>query len=224
LSPSPDGTGAGAHVIRNGVDLVRFSPLSGARRDSVRQCLGLSPGDRVALCAGRLNDQKGQQVLVRGWPDVVRRVAGARLVLLGDGPLSDALRREAGQLGVDESVVFAPPVDDVEDWYAAADVVVLSSRYGEAMSLTPLEAMACARPVVATDVGGVRESVGDGCGAVVPPNDPGALSAEIGRRLGDPGLCEREGVAGRTWVEQHFDVREVGQRMATLTASLAGAA
>ena len=107
------------------------------------------------------------------------------------------------------SVVFTGTRTDVERCYAAADVVAFSSRWGEAMALTPLEAMASGRPVVATDVAGIRESLGDGCGAVVPPGDEAAFARELVTRLTDPALVEREGAAARAHAERSLDLRRV---------------
>jgi glycosyltransferase involved in cell wall biosynthesis len=214
------GPGRGAHVVPNGVDLRTFRPADTADRAEARRLLGLDVEVPIALCVGRLNDQKGQDVLVRAWPLVQRVAPGAQLVLLGDGPSGAELVAAARRLGVADLVRLEPPTERVETWYAAADVVVLSSRHGEAMPLTPLEAMACGRSVVATDVAGVRESLGPGCGAVVPVADAEALAVEVARRLDHEGLRRAEGVAGRSWAVQHFDVSETGRRLAALAESL----
>ncbi|WP_420713241.1 glycosyltransferase family 4 protein, partial [Streptomyces sp. Tu 6176] len=107
-----------------------------------------APHAPLVVCVGRLCRQKGQDVLLRAWGPVAERVPGARLVLVGDGPDHDRLRDLAPP-----SVAFTGAVADPLPWYRAADVVVLPSRW-EGMALAPLEAMACARPVVAADVGG----------------------------------------------------------------------
>ncbi|WP_345944485.1 glycosyltransferase, partial [Streptomyces sp. SID7804] len=130
-------------VVPNGVDPERFRP---ATADTVRAVLpplaGLPAQAPLAVCVGRLCRQKGQDVLLRAWRSVARRVPDARLVLVGDGPERDRLRAAAPP-----SVLFAGAVTDVSRWYQAADVVVLPSRW-EGMALAPLEAMACGRPVV----------------------------------------------------------------------------
>ena len=82
-----------------------------------------------------------------------------------------------------------------EDWYAAADVVVVPSRW-EGMALVPLEAMACERSVVGFDVAGLAESIGD-AGAVIPRADLRGLAREVATRLADPALALREGRRGR---------------------------
>jgi len=102
-------------------------------------------------------------------------------------------------------VLLAGDQPDVTPWLHAADVVVAPSRW-EGMALGVLEAMATARSVVATDVDGMREAVGDdGAGALVPPEDAGALAGAVAVRLTDVARAEAEGAAGRLRVERWFD-------------------
>ncbi|MET9909139.1 glycosyltransferase [Streptomyces sp. NPDC006476] len=146
--------GIAAHwaVVPNGIDPGRFHP---AAVDTVRAALlpDVDAAAPLVVCVGRLCRQKGQDVLLDAWYAVQDRVPEARLVLVGDGPDHDELRSRAP-----ESVVFAGAVPDAAPWYQAADLVVLPSRW-EGMALAPLEAMACGRPVVLTDVDGARESL-----------------------------------------------------------------
>ena len=88
------------------------------------------------------------------------------------------------------------------------------------MSLSLLEALAAARSVVVTDVPGMREVVVDGVGAVVPPDDTGALASALASRLGDPSLADAEGAAGRARVESHHDRREQFNGIAALYEEL----
>jgi glycosyltransferase involved in cell wall biosynthesis len=88
------------------------------------------------------------------------------------------------------------------------------------MSLVPLEAMACARSVVATDVSGAREAIGDEAGAVVASGDLDALAEAVAERLRDPGRADAEGRAGRSRVEASFDLRQTTEAVAALYAQL----
>lgn len=205
-----------ADVIPNGVDLRRFRPA--AEPGAARVALGL-PDLPTAVCVGRLDAQKGQQVLVRCWAEVCRQVP-AVLVLVGDGPERERLTQLSAELGVASAVVFAGTQTDIGRWYAAADVVAFSSLHGEAMALTPLEAQACGRPVVASDVAGVRESCAPSAGAVVPAADVAAFARELAGRLVDPELARREGALARAHAEQHLDVRQSLDRLAELTLGL----
>ncbi|MET9902708.1 glycosyltransferase [Streptomyces sp. NPDC006446] len=191
-------------VIPNGVDPERFHPAS---VDTVRAGIplleGVDPAAPLVVCVGRLCRQKGQDVLLEAWPSVLRRVPGARLVLVGDGP--DAARLRAGAPG---DVLFAGAAADAVPWYQSADLVVLPSRW-EGMALAPLEAMACGRPVVMTDVDGARESLPRDHDArcLVPSRDPEPLADAIGALLSDPLLRESLGHQGRRHVLTTHDVR-----------------
>ncbi|GAB7190009.1 glycosyltransferase [Kineococcus sp. NUM-3379] len=192
-----------AVVVPNGVDTKRFSP---GDRHTARVALGL--GDEpLAVCVGRLSRQKGQDVLLEAWPQVRSAVEGARLALVGDGPDKDRLVAAAPP-----DVSFVGKADPLL-WYRAADVVVLPSRW-EGMALVPLEAGACSRSVVLTDVAGSTESLPHSvCGAVVRPEDPATLAEAIVARLADRARADSEGAAIREHVQAHHDIRGTGERM-----------
>ncbi|MFH8799468.1 glycosyltransferase [Streptomyces sp. NPDC017936] len=204
-------------VIPNGIDPGRFHP---APVDTVRAALlpDADPAAPLVVCVGRLCRQKGQDVLLRAWETVTGRVPGARLALVGDGPDQARLRARAPR-----SVVFAGAVTDVVPWYQAADLVVLPSRW-EGMALAPLEALACARPVVMTDVDGARESLpaalADRC--LVPVEDPAALAAAVTGLLLDPLLRESLGHQGRRHVLSTHDVRRTAGAVADVYRELLG--
>ncbi|MFG3270509.1 glycosyltransferase family 4 protein [Streptomyces luteogriseus] len=202
-------------VVPNGIDVERFRP---ADAGVVRARL-LPDGDPRAplvVCVGRLCRQKGQDVLLTAWESVLRRVPGAQLVLVGDGP--DHARLRALAPG---SVLFAGDVADVVPWYQAADLVVLPSRW-EGMALAPLEAMACGRPVVVTDVGGARESLPPGLlpHCLVPAPAPAALAAALTGLLLDPPLRAALGDQGRRHVQSTHDVRRTAQAVADVYREL----
>jgi glycosyltransferase involved in cell wall biosynthesis len=204
-------------VVPNGIDPARFHPASVG---TVRAALlpDADPAAPLVVCVGRLCRQKGQDVLLRAWGAVLRRVPEARLVLVGDGPDRDALRARAPK-----SVVFAGAVADAAPWYQAADLVVLPSRW-EGMALAPLEALACGRPVVVTDVDGARESLPDALAArcLVPPRNPAALAAAVCDLLLDPLLRESLGHQGRRHVLSTHDVRRTAEAVAGVYRELLG--
>jgi glycosyltransferase involved in cell wall biosynthesis len=151
------------------------------------------------LYAGRLSPEKG--VL-----ELVEAAAGMKLVVAGDGPLRAQV---PGALG------FVPH-DELEGLYARAALVACPSRR-EGFGVACLEAMAHGRPVVATDVGGLRDLVVDGeTGLVVPPRDPDALRGALERLLGDPELRRKLGTAGRERAGSQFSWNAVTD--ATLAA------
>ncbi|MER7958744.1 glycosyltransferase [Streptomyces sp. NPDC096030] len=202
-------------VIHNGVDVERFGTSGAAAADTVS---GGSDDGLTVVCVGRLCRQKGQDVLLAAWPAVLEQVPTARLVLVGDGPDAERLRAAAPP-----SVRFTGNVDDTAPWYRAADLVVLPSRW-EGMALAPLEAMASGRPVVVSDVDGARESLPPGheplC--LVPPEDPAALAAAVGRLLGGPEPRRTLGREAHEHVLSRFDVRRTGAAVADVYRELAG--
>lgn len=214
------GVAARWSVIHNGVDLDRFRPVSSRAARSARAGLpllaGVPAGAPLAVCVGRLSRQKGQDVLLSAWRRV--RVPGARLVLVGDGPRGVELRRTAP-----EGVLFAGASGDVRPWLHAADLLVLPSRW-EGMALAPLEAMACGRPVLLSDVDGARESLPPGhvphC--LVPPEDPVALASALTALLGDPALRTELGTAAGAHARSVFDLTGTSGAVLRLYQELAG--
>ncbi|MEU4653630.1 glycosyltransferase [Streptomyces sp. NPDC023723] len=206
-------------VIPNGVDLDRFRPAadSDADADAVRPPpLSGGPGAPVVVCVGRLCRQKGQDLLLAAWPRVARQVPGARLVLVGDGPDRARLAATAP-----ESVLFAGGVADAAPWYRAAGLVVLPSRW-EGMALAPLEAMACGRPVVVTDVDGARECLPPALAphCLTPPRDPAALADAMTALLRDTPLRAALGRLGRDHVLAAHDVRRTAAAVTALYDTL----
>jgi glycosyltransferase involved in cell wall biosynthesis len=204
-------------VVHNGVDLRRFREAGGDARAAARRRLEVPAAAPLAVCVGRLTRQKGQDVLLSAWPAVRFRCPEARLALVGGGDQLPVLRA-----GEPPGVCFTGEVDDVRDWLAAADVVVLPSRW-EGLSLAVLEALATGRPVVASDVPGLAEMVVPGAGARVPAEDPAALAAAVAARLTDPARAASEGRAAARHAAA-FDQRATLGRLAAATAEVVGAA
>ncbi|MGW7437898.1 glycosyltransferase [Streptomyces sp. NPDC054849] len=212
-------------VIRNGVDLDHFRPAGpdpGQDKARARAELPLPaafPADGpLAVCVGRICLQKGQDILLRAWPELLGTVPRARLALVGDGPDTERLRRTAPP-----GVLFAGAAADIRPWLRAADLVVLPSRW-EGMALAPLEAMACGRPVLVSDVSGARESLPPGQGrlCLVPPEDPTALAKALGRLLAEPRLLAELGEQAREHARTDFDVRRTTDAVTGLYHELLG--
>jgi len=209
------GIKARMEVVRNGVSTDALRAVANAQPPSaIRVDLGLPPGP-LAVCIGRLSEQKGQDVLLAAWPQIVARVPSAHLALVGEG--TDAARHR-----MPVGVLAAGPRVDVPKWLAAADVVIAPSRY-EGLSLAVLEAMAVGRPVVATDVDGMKESLGATAGCVVPPEEPEALVAPVVARLQEPERAAAEGRAAGRRARELFDVRRTHDELARLYEEAYGA-
>ena len=203
-------------VIRSGVDLARFAPAGPDDRAAARARHGIRDDVPLAVCIGRVSRQKGQDVLLRSWPAVRDRVPAAQLRIIGPGVLRDAERHP-----VPEGVRFEPSTPDPRQWLAAADLVVLPSRW-EGLSLTLLEALASGRPVVAADVAGLKELVTPQVGQLVPPDCPAVLAAAIAVRLADRRRLAAEATAAAALGAQ-FDARRTWDLLAATTAAAARA-
>ena len=194
-------------LVPCGVDGETFRPID---RQEARRHLGL-PDVPTVVYVGRLVPRKGVDTLVRAFA-LLPDASGARLVVVGGepgpGPSPEAARLSdlAHSLGVSERVTFvgSRPQGELRQFYGAADVAVSVPHY-EPFGMTPLEAMACATPVVGSRVGGIKWSVADGeTGFLVSPRDPEALSESLARLVSDGPLRERMGRAARRRVEEHF--------------------
>ncbi len=145
------------HVLRNGVDTRFFQPQP---KEGARRALGLPEEGLLLISVGNLLPVKRHDLVIDALSEVRRVHPTARLAIVGGGLLESLLRARAQSLGLAEAVFLVGPVPQsaLSTWYSAADVLVLaSSREGWPNVL--LEAMACGTPVVASDVGGVREIV-----------------------------------------------------------------
>jgi glycosyltransferase involved in cell wall biosynthesis len=199
-------------VIRNG---IRVPDDIVADPAAARASLALPEGP-TAVCLGRLVRQKGQDRLLRVWPEVVRAVPEARLLFVGEGP-----DREGLEASDAEGVILAGHQDDVFPWLAAADVVVLPSRWEAGLTLAAMEAMAAGRSVVATDFEGARVGLPTGAGQVVAHDDDGALRDAVTTRLLDPPLARGEGAVGRRFVTTSCGVSATAAAVRSLYAELA---
>jgi glycosyltransferase involved in cell wall biosynthesis len=198
--------------ISNGVDLERLSPAPKGTADG-RDGL-------VIACAARLVDGKGVEDVLQALAHP--RLRQMRLRTAGDGPRLEALRALSTSLGVDDRVEFLGTVHDMPSFWRHADVAVApSNQCVESFGVSALEAMACAKPVVVTDNGGLPEVVVDEeTGLVVPPGDVPALVRALGEYAEDPQRRLRHGSAGRRRCEAHYAIEQTASRYLELCAEL----
>jgi glycosyltransferase involved in cell wall biosynthesis len=195
-------TGAPVRLIYNGVDLERYDHQDPCC--TLRDEYGMEPGSQIVGVVARLEPEKGHQTLIEAWPDVLRKVPGAYLLIVGEGSRRDFLEQLAAAHKVAHRVVFTGRRDDIPAVTAALDVAVLPS-WREAQGLSVLEAMALSRPVVASDVGGIPEMVEDGVtGLLVEHDNPVALAAAIVRLLTDHAFADTIARAGHDLVHDRF--------------------
>jgi glycosyltransferase involved in cell wall biosynthesis len=198
-------------VVPCGVDTAHFTPAGpvAARTDRLR-----------LLTVSRLVPRKGVGNAIEALGRLVRNGVDAELVIVGgagdaghleEEPEFDRLQRIVAAEGLQDRVLFAGAIAHTElpSWYRSADVVVCAPWY-EPFGIVPLEAMACGRPVVATRVGGLIDTVlDDGTGVHVPPRDPDALAEVLAELLADPERRRRYGDAGRRRAATRYSWRRI---------------
>lgn len=175
-------------VIPNGLDVGRFADAAPIR----------APEGRGVAWVHRLDPQKGFRVLMEAWPEVLRAVPDARLLVAGDGPDRGAVGRLSSSARERVDMYGQVPHDRVAGILRAARVAVASATGAESFGYSLVEAMAAGTPVVATDIPGYREVATDEVNALlVPPGDAGALAQALVHVLQDHVLADRLAAAGR---------------------------
>jgi glycosyltransferase involved in cell wall biosynthesis len=182
------------HYSPNPVDTRECSPATPEQRAALRARYGIAAEAKVAIVVGRLSREKGQIEALRAWK--IAGVDGARLVLVGPDMPEDpwdtgpAAREFVRREGLEASVIFTggvPPAQ-VPDCLRMADLSIQPSHF-EAFGTAAIEAMAAGLPVVASDVGGLKDFVEPGVNGIrVPPRDPEALARAVAGLLGDDAL------------------------------------
>lgn len=208
-------------VIPCGVDPDEFWPVG----DGARAGLGLADGEFIVLQLGRMVPRKGIDNVIHAIRLLREQYTiSARLLVVGgdagradplDTPEIKRLLLLAHQLDIAGQVSFtgAQPRHRLRNYYSAADVFVTTPWY-EPFGITPLEAMACATPVIGSAVGGIRSTVLDGkTGFLVPPRDPAALAARLALLQRDPALAERLGWTGLRRAHRHFTWERVARQV-----------
>jgi glycosyltransferase involved in cell wall biosynthesis len=195
-------------VIHNGIDVAQFAPDPTARARR-RAALRIHEDAPVLLSLGRLTPNKGHQVALEALAQLRRAGLPAMMLLVGDGPYADCLRKAACRLGVADAVRFIGPVDHeiTAEYYNSADAFLMPTLTIEAAPFVLMEAMACGTPVIASGIGGIGEVVQHTrSGILVPPGDVGCLAAELRGLLDDAVRRRALGEAGRRLVTARFSL------------------
>ncbi len=202
-------------VVPPGVDLERFRPLD---KKEARLEIGIPAHHKLILFVGRIQPLKGIDVLMKALARIKRQdphlLDDVCVSLIGGAPQPDAEIEQAefdrletlrSELGIGDLITFlgAKDQDKLVYYYAAAEMVVMPSHY-ESFGMVALEAMACATPIIASDVGGLSFSIEDGFnGYLVPGRNPEALADKIRMLLKYPVLRDQFGEQARTWVARY---------------------
>lgn len=195
-------------AISNGIPLQKLSEIE---REPANWKV---PHLRLGI-AGRLNTEKGHEILLRSFKRLQQRYPKISLKIAGDGPLREALEQLCKELGLSKHVIFMGYQNNMAEFLANIDLFVLSSHY-EGFGLVLVEAMAAGLPVVATDVGGVREVVVDGkTGILVPSGQEDELAMGIEYIIDHPNLAYEYGQNGRKHAMERFSTEQMLRRHLT---------
>ena len=202
------------------VDTVAFAPVD---RRAACAAVGVSPDRRYVLFMGRLEDHvKRVSALIRAFAAVANRFERVDLIIAGDGPDRERLRRSADTVapGRVRFVGWIGAIEDRACWYNSADCLVLPSR-NEGFPTVVGEALACGTPVLASDVGGVAELVvPDQSGWLVPQLDDDALQAALARALSAPARLASMRLQARSVAEQRVSHEAVTSQLRACFAGL----
>lgn len=216
---------ARCHLIYDGCDAAALRARVKRPAAEVRREFGVENGQPLLCLVGNLKPWKGQRTAVEAAALLRRMFPGLTLLLVGsssDKPYVASLRNLIAAEELGEAVRLTGFRPDVAELMNAADLVLHTSIEPEPLGLVILEAAALAKPCVATAIGGPAETIEhEVSGLLVPPGDPQALAAAVGRLLGEPRLARAMGEAGRQRLESRFSLRSHLDRVQALYASLA---
>ncbi len=217
--------------------MTRFARALGARSEQLQiismgvdtRCdftpdTDVSRAENELLFVGRLVEKKGVAYLLEAMPEILRKVPGTRLRIVGDGPLMSALCQQVNRLGIARAVTFHGAISnsDLPDFYRRATVFVAPSTITEqgdqeGLGLVLVEALACECPVVASDLPAIRDVVlQQSTGLLVPQKDSKEIAKAVVQQLMDSNQRSQQAIDGRRHVMQHFDWAVIASRYAHL--------
>ena len=194
-------------VVPNAVDINRFHPRNQGSHIREKHANNQEP---LALFVGRLVPHKGIGILIRA----IKRTTNGKLMIVGDGPYRSWLEILAKKLEIEDRIIFVGPISDywLPAYYAATDVVVLPSTSRlEAFGIVGLEGMASGKPLILSDIPGVRDVISNEEGFIVEPLDPDAISEALEKIWNGPEMSKQMGKKGRERVVKLFSWEKVSK-------------
>jgi glycosyltransferase involved in cell wall biosynthesis len=209
-------------TIPNGVDTELFRP-DASLRSVTRRSLGLLDDEFAWICAARFQPVKNHEALLLAFREVIALRPDSVLLLAGDGPGHDGLKRLSRELAIDDKVRFLGRRLDLPALLNAADSFAMASRF-EALSIALLEAAACGLPIACTDVGGNRDIVRNGWNGFLAQPDASDLGAAMMQiAVLDDDARRRMSAQAREHIVRRFEIQSVAQSWCDLYLQLSGA-
>jgi glycosyltransferase involved in cell wall biosynthesis len=196
--------------VYNGIELNEYCPNNSNQSSNyIRKEYAIRATDVLIGAIGRLVWQKGFEYFIKSLPEIAKTHPDIKVIFVGDGPFRDNLENLCRQLGVEDKTIFTGYRSDIKGILSAIDIKVIPSL-AEGFPMVTLEAMAMAKPIVATCIDGITEQITDGVdGILVPPRDPNALAAAINKIIEDKEFASSLGSAARKRVEREFTVEKM---------------
>jgi glycosyltransferase involved in cell wall biosynthesis len=207
------------HLIANGVDITRFNP--GLDSSYLRRKHGLE-GKFIVFSLRAHEPKYGLEYLIRSVPAVVEQMDNVVFIVGGNGSLLQYHEKLAAELGVSQKIIFTGKIssDDVPYYNALSNVVVVPSLQ-EAFGLVVSEAMACGKPIIGSNVGGIRDQIIDGStGFLIEPREPLKIAEKILWLMTNPEEAKRMGINGRKRVEQKYNIENRAKSIINLYVKL----
>ena len=205
-------------VIRNGVDFLTFEKAGGepAEELDVGEELGIDLSQPIIGTVARLHRQKGIPYLLEAARLLLQEIPEIQFLIIGDGPWKDRLLEQRNRSGLEKSVHFLGERKDIPQLLSLFDVFVLPSLW-EGLPYSLLEAGSSGKPIVATDVDGVKEIITDGkTGILVPPKSPERLAKALLQLITDKDLANRLGVALKEDIKKKYSLSSMVEEVQNL--------
>jgi len=199
-------------TVLNGIDTSRFNPKIDTK--AVREKYNVNPQDKIILFVGRIIKEKGVQNIITALPKIQKKVKEAKLLIVGDGNYLPEVRKIVKSKKLTGSVTVTGKVDadDIPPLYNLADVFVSPTLRVEGLPYNVLEAMSTARPVVASEMGGITDLIDNNVnGILIPPGDISSLTSEVIKLLKDPEKCAKLGKKARAKITRKFSTEKMTQ-------------
>jgi len=211
-------------VVPSGVDCEHFRPPTSQERSDARSEFKIADGEFVVSAIGALEPRKGHIYLIRaiGALGATDKCAEVKCLIAGQGSINATLKRETWQVKSAERIKLLGKIDDPRRLLWASDVFAMPSLK-EGLGVAALEAMASALPLIASDVGGLREVVEhERTGVIVPPANPDAIASAIARLADSSELRAQMGAAARARVVENYSMEKMAARTLALYRACVG--
>jgi glycosyltransferase involved in cell wall biosynthesis len=205
-------------LIKNGIDVEKFQ-MTPKLIDSLKRELGIE-NSFVLTTIGRLHPQKDFSTIIKTLKLIISQDKNFKLLVIGDGPLRKSLEKEAEGLGLNQYVRFLGFREDISMLIDISDIIILSTKW-EGLPLVPLEAGVCKKPVIASDVDGIRETIIDKkTGYLFKPASEKDLASKILKLSKSKELREKIGESAFEFISKNFDKRKMVENYKDLYISV----